>query len=65
MAGTGVAVQGPPLLRGLAWEVVERLNAADGFYGLGGVSFSTPPNVLSRVGTAESGDYGRNVASFS
>jgi hypothetical protein len=39
--------------------------AADGFYGLGGVSFSTPPNVLSRVGTAESGEYGRNVASFS
>lgn len=38
--------------------------AADGFYGLGGVSFSTPPNVLSRVGTAESGDYGRNVSSF-
>ncbi len=38
--------------------------AADGFYGLGGVSFSTPPNVLSRVGTAESGDYGRNVGSF-
>lgn len=38
--------------------------AADGFYGLGGVSFSTPPNVLSRVGTAESGDFGRNVASF-
>lgn len=38
--------------------------AADGFYGLGGVSFSTPPNVLSRIGTAESGDYGRNVASF-
>jgi hypothetical protein len=38
--------------------------AADGFYGLGGVSFSTPPNVLSRVGTAESGDYGRNVSRF-
>ena len=38
--------------------------AADGFYGLGGVSFSTPPNVLSRVGTADSGDYGRNVSSF-
>lgn len=38
--------------------------AADGFYGLGGVSFSTPPHVLSRVGTAESGDYGRRVASF-
>lgn len=26
---------GEPLLRGLAWEVVERLDAADGFYGLG------------------------------
>ena len=38
--------------------------AADGLYGLGGVSFSTPPNVLSRVGTAESGEYGRNVSSF-
>jgi hypothetical protein len=38
--------------------------AADGFYGLGGVSFNTPPNVLSRVGTAESGDYGRKVGSF-
>jgi hypothetical protein len=38
--------------------------AADGLYGLGGVSFSTPPNVLSRVGTAESGEFGRNVSSF-
>ena len=38
--------------------------AADGCYGLGGVSFSTPPNVLSRIGTADSGDYGRNVSSF-
>jgi lysophospholipase L1-like esterase len=38
--------------------------AADGLYGLGGVSFNTPPNVLSRMGTAESGDYGRNVSSF-
>lgn len=38
--------------------------AADGLYGLGGVSFSTPPNVLSRIGTAESGDFGRNVSSF-
>jgi hypothetical protein len=38
--------------------------AADGFYGLGGVSFSTPPNVLSKVGTAEGGDFGRNVGSF-
>jgi hypothetical protein len=38
--------------------------AADGFYGLGGVSFNTPPNELSRVGTAETGEYGRNVSSF-
>ena len=38
--------------------------AADGFYGLGGVSFVTPPNVLSRIGTAEGGAFGRNVASF-
>ncbi len=38
--------------------------AADGFYGLGGVSFSAPPNVLSRVGTAESGEFGRNVSRF-
>ncbi len=39
--------------------------AADGLYGLGGVSFNTPPNVLARVGTAESGDFGRRVSSFS
>jgi hypothetical protein len=39
--------------------------AADGLYGLGGVSFNMPPNVLSRVGTAESGDFGRRVSSFS
>jgi len=38
--------------------------APDGLYGLGGVSFSAPPNVLARVGTAETGDYGRNVSSF-
>lgn len=38
--------------------------AADGFYGLGGVSFSTPPNVLSRVGTMDKGEYGRKVSSF-
>lgn len=38
--------------------------ASDGFYGLGGVSFSTPPNVLSRVGTMGKGDYGRKVSSF-
>ncbi len=39
--------------------------AADGLYGLGGVSFTTPANVLARFGTADSGDFGRNVASFS
>lgn len=38
--------------------------AADGYYGLGGVSFSAPPNVLSRVGTAERGDFGSRVSSF-
>jgi lysophospholipase L1-like esterase len=38
--------------------------AADGLYGLGGVSFSAPPNVLSRVGTMKKGDYGRKVSSF-
>ena len=38
--------------------------APDGFYGLGGVSFSAPPNVLSRIGTAETGDFGRKVSSF-
>jgi len=27
--------QGEPLLRGIAWEIVERLDAAGGFYGLG------------------------------
>jgi GDSL-like Lipase/Acylhydrolase family len=38
--------------------------APDGLYGLGGVSFSAPPNVLSRVGTPESGDFGRSVSRF-
>lgn len=38
--------------------------APDGLYGLGGVSFSAPPNVLARFGTAESGDHGRKVSSF-
>jgi len=38
--------------------------ASDGFYGLGGVSFSAPPNVLARVGTSESGDFGRKVSRF-
>lgn len=38
--------------------------APDGLYGLGGVSFSVPPNVLSRIGTAPSGEFGRKVSSF-
>jgi hypothetical protein len=38
--------------------------AADGLYGLGGVSFNAPPNVQSRVGTAESGEFGRQVSRF-
>ncbi len=38
--------------------------APDGLYGLGGVSFNAPPNVLARIGTAESGDYGGKVSSF-
>jgi hypothetical protein len=38
--------------------------AQDGRYGLGGVSFNTPPNVQARFGTADSGDYGRKVSRF-
>ena len=38
--------------------------AADGFYGLGGVSFSAPPNVLTRVGTMDKGEHGRKVSTF-
>jgi hypothetical protein len=38
--------------------------AADGFYGLGGVSFEAPANVLARFGTKASGDFGRHVARF-
>ena len=29
------AKDGEPYLRGIAWEIVERLDAADGFFGLG------------------------------
>lgn len=36
----------------------------DGLYGLGGVSFEAPPGVRARFGTAQDGDYGRNVARF-
>jgi len=38
--------------------------AADGLYGLGGVSFSGPPGLRSRVGTAKSGSFGRRVSRF-
>ncbi len=38
--------------------------AADGLYGLGGVSFKAEKNTLARFGTAKSGDFGRNVARF-
>ncbi len=38
--------------------------AADGLYGLGGVSFKADRNVLARFGTAKTGDFGRNVAHF-
>ncbi len=38
--------------------------SADGFYGLGCVSFSAEKNVLARFGSAKKGDYGRNVSRF-
>jgi hypothetical protein len=38
--------------------------AADGWYGLGGVSFQAPAKVLARVGTAKSGALGRSVSRF-
>ncbi|HEV8550275.1 MAG TPA: hypothetical protein VGQ57_14625, partial [Polyangiaceae bacterium] len=48
------------------WEVSRIVGpyAEDGWYGLGGVSFRAPKNLLARVGTAKSGDFGRNVARF-
>lgn len=38
--------------------------ALDGFYGLGGVSFSGPPGLRSRVGTAKTGTFGRRASRF-
>ena len=38
--------------------------AADGLYGLGGVSFKADKNVLARFGTAKSGQFGKGVAHF-
>jgi lysophospholipase L1-like esterase len=36
----------------------------DGLYGLGGVSFTGPPGLRSRLGTAKSGEFGRSVSRF-
>jgi lysophospholipase L1-like esterase len=38
--------------------------ADDGWYGLGGVAFRADRNVLSRVGTAKNGAFGRKVSRF-
>ncbi len=38
--------------------------AKDGFYGLGGVSFTAHSGIRARFGTAEKGDYGRKVSRF-
>ncbi len=38
--------------------------AQDGWYGLGGVSFRAPPNILARIGTSVRGDFGRQVSRF-
>jgi hypothetical protein len=38
--------------------------AEDGWYGLGGVAFRADKNVLARIGTAKTGNFGRNVSRF-
>jgi hypothetical protein len=38
--------------------------AADGMYGLGGVSFEAPPGVRARFGTVDEGEFGRAVSHF-
>ena len=38
--------------------------AADGLYGLGGVSFTGSSGLRSRIGTAKTGTFGRNVSRF-
>jgi hypothetical protein len=38
--------------------------AADGLYGLGGVSFKADKNVLARFGTAKTGQFGKGVTRF-
>jgi lysophospholipase L1-like esterase len=37
---------------------------SDKLYGLGGVSFSGPPGLRSRIGTAKTGTFGRSVSRF-
>jgi hypothetical protein len=39
-------------------------HVADRLYGLGAVSFSGPPGLRSRIGTAKSGAFGRSVSRF-
>lgn len=36
----------------------------DGFYGLGGVSFSGPPGIIAQFGSAREGSHGRRVSAF-
>src|SRR6478735_467446 len=38
--------------------------AADGLYGLGGVSFKAERNTVARFGTAKTGEYGKHVSRF-
>lgn len=38
--------------------------APDGYYGLGGVSFTAPPGVRARFGTVDEGDFGRKISHF-
>jgi lysophospholipase L1-like esterase len=48
------------------WQVSRIVGpyAEDGWYGLGGVAFRAERHVLSRVGTAKSGEFGRSVSRF-
>lgn len=49
------------------WQVSRIVGpyAPDGLYGLGGVSFTAPPGLRSRVGTAREGTFGRRVSRLS
>jgi lysophospholipase L1-like esterase len=48
------------------WQVSRIVGpyADDGWYGLGGVAFRAEKNLLTRVGTAKSGTFGRAVSRF-